>query len=123
MRVRLDWAPYPANFGTGAVKITPAHDPNDFMTGKRHNLEFVNMLTEDGLVNEEGGDEFKGMKRFTARKAVIAALDKAGISRWICRRCCSWRNVVVAVVVVVPPLTTNLSLQVNSDARKRDYHA
>lgn len=72
--------PCPANFGTGAVKITPAHDPNDFMTGKRHNLEFINMLTEDGLVNEEGGDEFKGMKRFTARKAVIAALDKAGVT-------------------------------------------
>jgi valyl-tRNA synthetase len=69
------------SFGTGAVKITPAHDPNDFMTGKRHNLEFINMLTEDGLVNEEGGDEFKGMKRFTARRAVIAALDKAGLYR------------------------------------------
>ena len=39
------------SFGTGAVKITPAHDPNDLMTGKRHELEFINMLTEDGLVN------------------------------------------------------------------------
>ena len=67
------------SFGTGAVKITPAHDPNDFMTGKRHNLEFINMLTEEGLVNDEGGEEFKGMKRFTARKAVIAALDKVRV--------------------------------------------
>jgi valyl-tRNA synthetase len=58
-----------------SVKITPAHDPNDFATGKRHDLEFVNMLTEDGLVNDEGGDRFKGMKRFTARKAVIEALE------------------------------------------------
>ena len=69
------------SFGTGAVKITPAHDPNDFMTGKRHNLDFVNMLTEDGLVNEEGGDKFTGMKRFTARRAIIAALDAAGLYR------------------------------------------
>ena len=69
------------SFGTGAVKITPAHDPNDFMTGKRHNLEFINMLTEEGLVNDEGGEKFKGMKRFTARKAVIAALDELGLYR------------------------------------------
>ena len=69
------------SFGTGAVKITPAHDPNDFMTGKRHNLEFINMLTEEGLVNDEGGEKFKGMKRFTARKAVIAALDELGPPR------------------------------------------
>jgi len=57
------------SFGTGAVKITPAHDPNDFMTGQRHKLEFINMLTEDGLVNDEGGKQFTGMKRFVARKA------------------------------------------------------
>ena len=69
------------SFGTGAVKITPAHDPNDFMTGKRHNLEFINMLTEEGKVNDEGGEKFKGMKRFTARKAVIAALDELGLYR------------------------------------------
>ena len=55
------------SFGTGAVKITPAHDPNDFQTGKRHNLEFINMLTEEGMINDEGGDRFKGMKRFAAR--------------------------------------------------------
>ena len=69
------------SFGTGAVKITPAHDPNDFMTGKRHELEFINMLTEEGTVNEEGGDKFKGMKRFAARPAVIAALDELGLYR------------------------------------------
>ena len=69
------------SFGTGAVKITPAHDPNDFMTGKRHNLEFINMLTEDGTINDEGGAQFKGMKRFTARRAVIEALDKLGLYR------------------------------------------
>ncbi len=69
------------SFGTGAVKITPAHDPNDFATGKRHDLEFINMLTEDGLVNDEGGDAFKGMKRFTARRAIVEALDEKGLYR------------------------------------------
>ena len=69
------------SFGTGAVKITPAHDPNDFQTGKRHNLEFINMLTEEGMINDEGGDRFKGMKRFAARPAVIAALDELGLYR------------------------------------------
>lgn len=54
-------------FGTGAVKITPAHDPNDFECGKKHKLEFINIFTEDGLINHQGGDIFKGMKRFDAR--------------------------------------------------------
>ena len=67
------------SFGTGAVKITPAHDPNDFDTGKRHGLEFINVLTEDGLINDVGGDRFKGLKRFAARKAVIDALDALGL--------------------------------------------
>ena len=56
-------------FGTGAVKITPGHDPNDFATGQRHNLEFINMFTNDGCINDNGG-EFKGMKRFEARVKV-----------------------------------------------------
>lgn len=50
-------------FGTGAVKITPAHDPNDFDTGKRHNLEFINILTDDGKLNHQGG-QFQGLPRF-----------------------------------------------------------
>lgn len=61
------------NFGTGAVKITPAHDPNDFECGKRHGLEFINVFTDDGLINENGG-QFKGLKRFDARVEVIKAL-------------------------------------------------
>ena len=52
------------SFGTGAVKITPAHDPNDFATGKRHNLEFINILEDDGTINAFGG-QFAGQKRFT----------------------------------------------------------
>jgi len=43
-------------FGTGAVKITPAHDPNDFAVGKRHNLEFINVLDDQGAINENGGE-------------------------------------------------------------------
>merc|ERR1719217_732022 len=68
-------------FGTGCVKITPAHDPNDFQTGKRHNLEFINVFTEDGLVNEQGGEQFQGMKRFECRVAITEALDKHGLYR------------------------------------------
>ena len=57
------------SFGTGAVKITPAHDPNDFATGKRHKLEFLNMLTDDGCVNNMGGKRFAGQPRFQVRGA------------------------------------------------------
>ena len=68
-------------FGTGCVKITPAHDPNDFNTGKRHDLEFINVFTEEGLVNEQGGEQFQGMKRFECRVAITEALDKLGLYR------------------------------------------
>ena len=65
-------------FGTGAVKITPAHDPNDYEVGRRHNLPFVNILNDDGTLNENGG-EFKGMKRLSVRRAVIEALKAKGL--------------------------------------------
>eukprot|EP00200_Dunaliella_tertiolecta_P003314 CAMPEP_0202352070 /NCGR_PEP_ID=MMETSP1126-20121109/8424_1 /ASSEMBLY_ACC=CAM_ASM_000457 /TAXON_ID=3047 /ORGANISM="Dunaliella tertiolecta, Strain CCMP1320" /LENGTH=1278 /DNA_ID=CAMNT_0048944237 /DNA_START=55 /DNA_END=3891 /DNA_ORIENTATION=- len=68
------------NFGTGAVKITPAHDPNDFKTGKRHNLESINVFDDDGYINEQGG-EFAGQPRFKARVTVVEALDKLGLFR------------------------------------------
>ena len=61
------------NFGTGAVKITPAHDPNDYQCGKRHNLQFINILNENGSINHVGG-KFEGMMRFDAREAVAKAL-------------------------------------------------
>ena len=64
-------------FGTGAVKVTPAHDPNDFGMGQRHNLEFINILHEDGRVNENGG-EFSGLDRFEARKKVVEKLKEGG---------------------------------------------
>ncbi len=67
-------------FGTGAVKVTPAHDPNDFATGERHGLERINILTEDGRINANGG-AFAGQDRFEARKAVLAALAEKGLRR------------------------------------------
>ncbi|KAF8752955.1 Class-I aminoacyl-tRNA synthetase [Rhizoctonia solani] len=66
-------------FGTGAVKITPAHDPNDYEVGTRHNLEFINILNDDGTLNENAGERFKGMKRFHARRAVVDALKELGL--------------------------------------------
>ena len=59
--------------GTGFLKVTPAHDPNDYEIGLRHNLEMINILTPDAKINENGG-KFAGMDRFAARKAVVAEL-------------------------------------------------
>jgi valyl-tRNA synthetase len=67
-------------FGTGAVKVTPAHDPNDFESGARHGLATISMLDEKGQVTAEGG-EFAGMDRFVARKAVKARLKELGLER------------------------------------------
>ena len=64
-------------FGTGAVKITPAHDPNDFEVGKRHNLEEINILNDDGTINENGG-KFAGMDRYEARKDIVKELEEEG---------------------------------------------
>jgi valyl-tRNA synthetase len=66
-------------FGTGAVKVTPAHDPNDFEVGKRHNLEFITIFDESAAVNERGGEAFRGMDRFEARKAVKRAIADLGL--------------------------------------------
>ena len=68
-------------FGTGCVKITPAHDPNDFQTGKRHDLQFINCFTEDGIINDVGGELFKGMKRFECRVAIEKKLEELGLYR------------------------------------------
>ncbi|KAK9422004.1 putative valine--tRNA ligase [Seiridium unicorne] len=65
-------------FGTGAVKITPAHDPNDFALGQRHKLEFINILTDDGVMNEHTGS-FKGQKRFDVRYSIQEALKERGL--------------------------------------------
>ncbi len=65
-------------FGSGCVKITPAHDPNDFEMGQRHSLPLINILNKDGSINEHGG-EFQGQDRFVARKNVLAKLEELGL--------------------------------------------
>ena len=65
-------------FGTGCVKITPAHDPNDFEVGKRHNLEEINILNDDGTMNNKCG-KYAGMDRYEARKAMVEDLEKLGL--------------------------------------------
>lgn len=65
------------DFGTGMVKITPAHDPNDFLVGKRHHLPELNTFNEDATLNENGG-KYQGMDRFAARKAIVHDLDEGG---------------------------------------------
>ncbi len=66
------------NFGSGVVKITPAHDLNDYRMGKEHNLEFINILTPDGFINENGGP-FKGLSRESARDAVVKHMQELGL--------------------------------------------
>ncbi len=66
------------DFGTGVVKITPAHDPNDFEVGKRHNLPEINILNDDATINKNGG-KFCGMDRYEARKQIVKELDEMGL--------------------------------------------
>mgnify|MGYP001576860543 CR=1 FL=1 len=66
------------DFGTGAVKVTPAHDPNDFTMGKNHNLEFINILNDNGTFNENGGP-YEGQKRFDVRYTIQDDLKAAGL--------------------------------------------
>jgi valyl-tRNA synthetase len=65
-------------FGTGIVKITPAHDPNDFLVGKRHGLEEINIMTDDAHMNELAGEKYCGMDRFECRKALVEDLEAGG---------------------------------------------
>ena len=68
------------------MKITPAHDPNDFALGKRHNLELINIFDEQAKINQEGGD-FAGQDRYIARKAIKKALD-LGLKKKVKRIAC-----------------------------------
>ena len=65
------------DFGTGVVKITPAHDPNDFEVGLRHNLPVINVMTDDAHINENGG-KYRGLDRYEARKQIVEDLEKGG---------------------------------------------
>ena len=66
------------DFGTGVVKITPAHDPNDFEVGKRHKLPEINIMNDDATINEKGG-KYAGMDRYVARKLIVKDLDELGL--------------------------------------------
>jgi valyl-tRNA synthetase len=66
-------------FGSGCVKVTPAHDPNDYAIGKRHALEFINVLNPDGTLNGNVPEVYRGLDRFVARKRVVADLEAAGL--------------------------------------------
>ena len=66
------------DFGTGCVKITPAHDPNDFEVGKRHNLEIIKVMNDDASINETYGGKYAGMDRYAARKAMVSDLEAGG---------------------------------------------
>ena len=65
------------DFGTGAVKITPAHDPNDFEVGQRHNLEIINVMNDDATINKHGG-KYAGLDRYAARKEIVKDLEECG---------------------------------------------
>ncbi len=65
------------DFGTGAVKITPAHDPNDFEVGQRHNLPIINVMNDDATINKNGG-KYEGMDRYEARKQIVKDLEECG---------------------------------------------
>ena len=66
------------DFGTGCVKITPAHDPNDFEVGKRHNLEIIKVMNDDATISSEHGGKYAGMDRYEARRAIVADLEAGG---------------------------------------------
>ncbi len=69
-------------FGTGAVKVTPAHDPNDFLCGRRNNLEFINILKDDGTMNQNTG-KYQGLLRYIVRTELIKDLKEMGLYRGI----------------------------------------
>ncbi|CAN7127573.1 unnamed protein product [Brassica rapa subsp. narinosa] len=69
--------------GTGCVKITPAHEQKDYELGKLHHLEAINIFTDDGKINKNGGSEFEGMQRYVAREAVVEALRSKGLLRGV----------------------------------------
>src|SRR5690606_26037589 len=66
-------------FGTGVVKVTPAHDFNDYAVGQRHGLPLINIFTPDATINDGAPEQYRGLERYAARKAVLADLEAAGL--------------------------------------------
>lgn len=91
------------DFGTGAVKITPAHDANDYELGMRHKLDFINIMNDDGTYNETCG-EFAGQKRFNVRKNVVKALKEKGLfvevkdNKMQIPRCAKSKDIIEAIM-------------------------
>lgn len=67
-------------FGTGAVKITPAHDPNDYEVGKRHNLPMISIMNKDASINHHGGPMYAGLDRFECRKKIWSDIESQGLA-------------------------------------------
>ena len=67
------------SFGTGALKVTPAHDPNDFELGRRHQLETINVMNPDGTMNSLAGSNYEGLDRFECRKKLVEDLKESGV--------------------------------------------
>jgi valyl-tRNA synthetase len=110
-------------FGTGAVKVTPAHDWNDFATGKRHKLEEINILNKDGTLNENAGS-FAGMDRKRARSAVKKALDEKGLARGTKPHVLTLPRCQRSGGVVEPMISTQwfLSMKAMADAALKAVH-
>ncbi|MCR8967616.1 valine--tRNA ligase [Streptococcus zalophi] len=104
-------------FGTGVVKITPAHDPNDFLVGQRHNLPQVNVMNDDGTMNELAG-EFVGMDRFEARKAVVEKLKALGNMVAVEQRVHSVGHSERTGVMVEPRLSTQWFVKMDELAKQ-----
>jgi valyl-tRNA synthetase len=91
-------------FGTGAVKITPAHDPNDFLCGQRNSLPSINIFTDDGLLNEQHGGPFKGMRRYECRNAILKELENLKLFRgkrpnkMVLQRCSKTEDIIEPMV-------------------------
>jgi len=103
-------------FGTGVVKITPAHDPNDFEVGNRHNLPRVNVMNDDGTMNELAAD-FNGMDRFDARKAIVAKLEELGSLVSVEKRVHSVGHSERTGVMVEPRLSTQWFVKMDELAK------
>lgn len=104
-------------FGTGAVKVTPAHDPNDFEVGKRHNLEFITIFDESARINENGGP-YQGLDRFEARKKIKEDIAKLGLDRGTKEHIMSIGRSQRSNAIVEPMISTQWFVKVQPLAEK-----
>jgi valyl-tRNA synthetase len=106
------------DFGTGAVKVTPAHDPNDFELGKRHNLPNINVMDETAHINSEGG-VYAGLDRYVARKRIVADLEAQGLLASVRDHTNSVGHCDRCKTVVEPRLSTQWFVAVNKKTEER----